>query len=127
MKFKKLTIENGMPKCWAEVDGQELELKVFYSHEKPVAIIKDICEDRQYLSLSKITVEGEWQEIELKAHEAHSQIKLTPEEAARIAELEAEIRHIKETARARKPLKFEQMTKEEQIVYLKAQLAKLEA
>ena len=126
MKFKKLT-ENGKLRCWAEIEGEEIELNWFYSHEKPVAIIKDICTDRQYLSLSKITVEGEWQEIELKAHESHSQIKLTKEEAARIAELEAEIKAIKEAAKARKPLKFEQMNKEQQIEYLKAQLAKLEA
>ena len=106
--------------------GNEIELKVVYSHDKPCASIKNIAEDRQFLSLSKITEVDVWVDIELTPHVSRSVGMLTEEEKARIAELEAEIKAIKDAAKARSPKKYDAMSKEEKIEFLKSQLEKLE-
>lgn len=106
--------------------GDRIELKVVYSHDKPCASIKNICEDRQFLSLSKITECDVWVDIELTPHVSRSVGMLTETEKERIAQLEAEIKAIKDAAKLRQPKKYDTMTKEEKIEFLKSQLEKLE-
>lgn len=119
-KFKKIGHQ-----CFIEIDGKEKELKVSVTKKGDYAYIADYIEGREWLSMTRIEKENEWIELEMKSHEKRTMGSLTEEEKKRIAQLEAEIKAIKDAARARKPIKFEQMNREEQIEYLKAQYEKL--
>ena len=127
-KFKKNTKEQ---KMWIEIDKKEIELKTQLSHGKPISIIKDYVEGRQYLSFGKLEKENEWCEINLDPREQVSRGGgyLTDEEKNRIAELENEIKEIKENAKKRRPMTLDSIKKlpvNEQKEYLKKLLADLD-
>ena len=115
-------------KCYIKLtDGKEHELHVSITKKGDYANIKDYIPSREWLSMSRIETEGTWVALEMKAHEKRESILLTEEEKKKIAELEAQIKSIKDAAKSRQPKTFEKMTKEEKIAFLKAQLEKLES
>ena len=125
-EFKKNTKEQ---KMWIKIDKKEIELKTQLSHGEPISIIKDYVEGRQYLSFGKLAKENEWCEINLEPREPVSRGGyLTDEEKNKIAELEKEIKEIKENARKRRPMTLDSIKKlpiNEQKEYLKKLLDEL--
>ena len=126
-RFKKNTKEQRM---WIEKDGKEIELKVILSHDRPEGIIKDYVNGRQYLMFNRLEKDNEWCEINLEPREPVTRGGyLTEEEKKRIAELEKEIKEIKENAKKRKPMTLDSIKKlpvNEQKEYLMKLLAQLE-